>query len=214
MAKVSLYQLEYVVFDFETTGLSPHEGDEIIEIGALKLRGCEPTGETFQTLIHIQKPIPKQATSVHGISDKDLIGKPSLREIFPDFIRFIGNKMLIAHNATFDLEFVKKGLERFPQTSFNNHCIDTLQVSKQIFSYEKGHSLDAIANRFGIHTKIDDTQNRHRSLGDCHLTARIFSEFLKTLKRRNMATLQDIRNCILHPPKISQFHQQESLNLL
>lgn len=210
MEKVSLYELDYIVFDLETTGLNPHEGDEIIEIGAMKLRGDQPTGETFQSLVQIHKPIPKQATLIHGIKDADLKGQPSIEKVFPDFINFIGQKMLVAHNAAFDLEFIKKNLQRFPRVQFNNCCIDTLQLSKHLFSYEKTHNLDAIASRFGIHS----TKERHRSLGDCALTATLLSEFLKTLKRRSSATLHDIRSCILPPPRIAKVHAQETLNLL
>ena len=116
----------------------------------------------------------------------------------------------MAHNAAFDLGFVKKNLERFPTLTLTSPCIDTLQLSKQLFSYETGHSLDAIVKRFGIRM----TEKRHRSIGDCNLTAKIFSEFLNILKRRTGATLHDIRNCILKPPKAMLKHSQESLTLL
>ncbi len=210
MAKVSLYELEYIIFDFETTGLNPDEGAEIIEIGAIKLRGTEPTGETFHSLINIQKKIPEQAKAINGISDKDLEGQPTIEEIFPKFIRFIGAKILIAHNAGFDLDFITENLKRFPQLSFTNFCIDTLQLSRSLFSYEKSHNLDAIAQRFGIIPE----KSRHRSLGDCTITAKIFIEFLKILKRKNSATLHHIRASILHPPKLNYEMPMESLSLL
>ncbi len=213
MVKVSLFDLEYIVFDLETTGLSPHQGAEIIEIGALKLRGGEPTGETFQTLVHIAKPIPKQASLINGILDQDLMGQPPIDVVFPKFLDFIGHRILIAHNASFDLEFIKKNLERFPFVHFLNFCIDTVELSKLLFSYEKGHNLDAIANRFAIKNFETEAKGRHRSLGDCTITSKIFGEFLKILKQRNMATLHDIRDCILNPPKKNLSHQQESLNL-
>ena len=210
MAKVALHHLDYIIFDFETTGLDPNQGDEIIEIGAIKLRGSEVTGEIYQTLVHIHKPIPRQASSIHGITDKELENQPPIEEVFPQFLKFIGKKTLIAHNAAFDLGFIKKNLERFPNLSFTNSCIDTLQISKHFFSYEKGHSLAAIAKRLSI----SSDEKSHRSLADCKLTSKIFAEFLKLLKRRNIATLHDIRNCILPPPKICRTRAQESLALL
>lgn len=210
MSKVSLYDLDYIIFDFETTGLHPEEGDEIIEIGAMKLRGGEPTGETFHSLINIQKKIPESAKAVNGITDKDLEGQPTIQEVFPKFIRFIGSKILIAHNAPFDIGFIKKNLQRFPRLLFTNTCIDTLELSRWLFSYEKSHNLDAIAGRFGIKPQ----QSRHRSLGDCFVTAKIFIEFLKILKRKNSATLHQIRTTILPPPKIHLTLPTESLNLL
>ena len=212
MSKASLLDLEYVVFDFETTGLHPERGDEIIEIGAIKLRGEEPTGETFQTLVNIQKPIPKEATQVNGIKDEDLVGKPLLQDVFPQFIQFIGTKILIAHNAEFDLGFLKKVLRLFPSFSFSNHCIDTLQLSRMLFSYEKSHNLDALANRFGLFPE-EFVDGRHRSLGDCFLTAKIFGEFLKFLKRKRTATLHDIRSCLLSIPKATPVLVEESLQL-
>lgn len=126
MAKVSLFEIEYVIFDFETTGLDPNRGDDILEIGAIKVRGSEPTGATFQTLIDIQRPIPRQSTLIHGIEDKHIQGQPTIEEAFPKFMDFVGNHMLIAHNAPFDLAFIKKNLRRFPSIPFNNHCLDTL----------------------------------------------------------------------------------------
>ena len=210
MAKFSLYNLEYTIIDFETTGLDPQAGAEIVEIGALRIRGDKLTGDTFQTLINIEKPMPKSASAVHGITDKDLKGKPTLEKVWPEFLSFIGNRMLIAHNAEFDLGFVKKAIERFPHQSLTNHCIDTLQVSRQLFSYEKGHSLDAISKRFGLRYTGTD---RHRSMGDCHLTAQVFSEFLKVLKRRKADTLHHIRDCIFYPPKVTRLIAQENLKL-
>ena len=210
MSKASLFDLEYVIFDFETTGLNADKDDEILEIGALKLKGTEPTGETFSSLINIQKKIPEKVKAIHGIQDKELEGKPTIEEIFPKFLNFLGNKILIAHNAEFDLSFLKKNLKRFPHLAFPNYCIDTLQLSRQFFSYEKGHSLNAIAARFEIPTDKD----RHRSLGDCTLTAKIFSEFLKALKRRKCATLASIKSCIFPPPKMVTSFQPQELTLL
>ncbi len=210
MSKASLFDLEYVIFDFETTGLEADKDDEIIEIGALKLKGTEPTGETFTSLINIQKKIPEKVKAIHGIQDEDIKDKPTIEEIFPKFLNFLGHKILIAHNAEFDLGFIKKNLKRFGHLSFPNHCIDTLQLSRQFFSYEKGHSLNAIASRFEIPLDKD----RHRSLGDCYLTAKIYSEFLKALKRRKCATLAAIKSCIFSPPKLYTSIQPQELTLL
>ena len=210
MSKASLFDLEYVIFDFETTGLEADKDDEIIEMGALKLKGTEPTGETFNSLINIQRKIPEKVKTIHGIQDKDLEDKPTIQEIFPKFLNFLGNKILIAHNAEFDLGFLKKNLKRFPHLSFPNYCIDTLQLSRQFFSYEKGHSLSAIASRFEL--PID--KDRHRSLGDCYLTAKIFSEFLTGLKRRKCATLASIKSCIFPPPKLYPPLKPQELSLL
>jgi DNA polymerase III subunit epsilon len=207
MSKVSLYDLEYVIFDFETTGLNADQGDEIIEIGALLIRGDQPTDQSFHTLIDIKKDVPEQATAVHGITSADLKGQPTIEEAFPKFLDFLGNKMLIAHNAGFDLNFVKKNLKRFPHLSFANSCLDTLALSKQLFSYERRHNLGAIASRF----EIRSNQDRHRSIGDCLLTAKVFAQMLQTLKRRRSATLGHIKSCVILPPKITQ--HAESLNL-
>ncbi len=197
MSRVSLFDLEYVIFDFETTGLKPDQGDDILEIGGVRLKGGSPTGETFNTLVNIKRKIPKQVKAINGISDKDIQGQPTIDELFPKFLNFIGNRILIAHNASFDLGFVKKYLIQFPHLIFNNMCIDTLELSRQLFSYEKSHNLTAIVNRLEI--PVDD--QRHRSLGDCLLTAKVFSHFLETLQRRKSATLHHIKSCILPPPK-------------
>ncbi|MBI2646375.1 MAG: 3'-5' exonuclease [Deltaproteobacteria bacterium] len=113
MSKASLFDLEYVIFDFETTGLDADKDDEILEIGAIRLKGTEPTGEVFSSLVNIQKKIPEKVKAIHGIQDKELEGKPPIEEIFPKFLNFLGNKILIAHNAEFDLSFLKKNLSSF-----------------------------------------------------------------------------------------------------
>ena len=198
MSRVSLFDLEYVIFDFETTGLDPNKGDDILEMGAVHLKGSTPTGEVFETLVNIGRKIPEEVKAIHGITDKEIQGKPTIDEAFPKFINFIGNKILIAHNAEFDLGFIRKYLKRFPSVLFNNICIDTRQLSKLLFSYEKSHSLNSIINRLDIAQDV----NRHRSLGDCLLTAKVFSHFLDTLKRRKSATFHHIKSCVLMPPKI------------
>ena len=201
MSKVSLYDLEYVIFDFETTGLYANQNDDILEIGAIKMKGDQPTGDIFSTLVNIQRKIPKAATAVNGITNQDIKDQPTIEEVFPKFIHFIGNKVLLAHNAEFDLSFIERYLKRFPRVSLNNPCLDTLQLSRMLYPYEKKHNLDAIAARFEIRQQLD---TRHRSVGDCLLTAKIFGEFLKTLKRRRAATLAHVKACLFTAPKIQQ----------
>jgi DNA polymerase III subunit epsilon len=171
MMQLSLAIDEYVVFDLETTGLSPWGGDEIIEIGAMKVFGNQIDEENvFHTLVNPKRLIPGEASKVNGITNEMVAGAPTLDEIFPKFLDFIGGSWLVAQNAKFDMAFVMKYLVK---TKINRHMevYDTMIFSRRVFPGESGHNLDLIAKRLGL-TIIES--ERHRSLGDVKLTAKAF----------------------------------------
>lgn len=166
---------EYVVFDLETTGLSPWGGDEIIEIGAMKIFGSEiDEVNFFHSLVNPKRLIPPEASRVNGISNEMVANAPILEEVLPRFLDFIGSSWLVAQNAKFDMSFLMKSLVQF-KMSRNMEVYDTMIFSRRCFPAETSHNLDIICQRLGL---VITPEERHRSLGDVKLTAKAFV-FLK-----------------------------------
>jgi len=147
-----------IIFDTETTGLSPKDGDRIIEIGAIEMIDRFPTGRTFHHYLHPgDRPIHPDAQAVHGISIDDLKGKPGFADILSEFEEFFGEGKLVAHNANFDIGFFNAELKRVGRKSIDSErIVDTLVMAKRKFPGQR-NSLDALCQRFGI-------SNAHRTL--------------------------------------------------
>jgi DNA polymerase III subunit epsilon len=169
--QLSLDLDEYVIFDLETTGLSPWGGDEIIEIGALKVWGQNSEdSQTFHSLVNPKRLIPPDATRVNGITNEMVAAAPTIEQVFPRFLEFIGNSWLVAQNARFDMSFVMKYLMQF-RIKRQLEVYDTMLFSRRAFPGESKHNLDAICGRLGFEILPEE---RHRSIGDVKLTAKAF----------------------------------------
>lgn len=138
-----------IVLDIETTGFYPLKGDKIVEIVAIELdeNDCS-TGQTFHTYINPECEVSEEAIKIHGLTNNFLKGYPTFNEIKDDFLRFIEDKTLIAHNLPFDLRFLE------PELGFNlsNKMIDTLEMAKKAFP-DAVCSLDALCEKFKINPK-------------------------------------------------------------
>jgi len=169
--QLSLGLDEYVVFDLETTGLSPWGGDEIIEIGAMKIFGNEIDEENiFHTLVNPKRMIGEDATRIHGITNEMVSSAPTIDEVFPKFLDYVGPAWLVAQNAKFDMSFVMKYLVQF-KMSKQLEVYDTMIFSRRAFPSENRHNLDIICQRLGLEVNQAD---RHRSMADVSLTAKAF----------------------------------------
>jgi DNA polymerase-3 subunit epsilon len=162
-----------VLFDTETTGVDPLNGDRIIEIAALELIRDLPTGKTFHRLIDPERDVPEEATRIHGYTRGDLIGKPRFADIIDDFLEFIGQDSLVAHNAAFDFGFLNAECARLRLPAIDKlRMIDTLALARAKFP-GLPNSLDALCRRFSIDLSERVT---HNALLDCRLLAQVYIE--------------------------------------
>ncbi len=184
-----LSELEYVVLDTETTGLRPSQGDRIVSLSAVRIRGGKVvSGSVFHTLVNPGRPIPPESIKFHGIDDEAVKDAPSLAEVLPRFYEFVGNAVLVAHNAAFDKKFLDLGAREAGLAELDNPILDTLFLSYGVHKDFEGHNLDAIAARLGV-----VVENRHTSLGDARTTAAVFLKLLPLLERRGVRTLADAK---------------------
>jgi DNA polymerase-3 subunit epsilon len=161
-----------IIFDTETTGLDARL-ERIIEIGAVELENRFPTGRTFHVYLDPKKPIDPEATRIHGITDADVKGKPLFADIIDDFLAFVGDGRLVAHNAGFDQGFLNAELARLDRAPLpDDRIVDTLALARR--KHPMGpNSLDALCKRYGI-----DNSRRihHGALLDAELLADVYIE--------------------------------------
>ncbi|KXV72955.1 DNA polymerase III subunit epsilon [Acetobacter cerevisiae] len=164
-----------ILFDTETTGLDPATGDRVIEIAALELVSDLPTGKSFRVLIDPERDVPEEASRVHGFTAADLQGKPKFAEVVDEFLSFIGDDQLIAHNARFDFGFLNAELKRAGRKPLDlGRMVDTLDMARERFP-GMPNSLDALCRRFGIDLSARTT---HNALLDCKLLADVYVELM------------------------------------
>lgn len=183
-----LTQLSYTVFDTETTGLQPAEGDEIISIGALRIvNGRLLPEESFDQLVRSRRRLSAESVAIHGITMAMLEGQPGIDIVLPQFYRFAEDTVLVGHNAAFDMRFLQL-LEGRTGVRFTQPVLDTLLLSQVIHPHQDQHSLEAIAARLGV--PIID---RHTALGDAMVTGEVFLRMLPLLHEKGIHTLKDAR---------------------
>jgi DNA polymerase III subunit epsilon len=164
-----------IILDTETTGMDPNRGDRVIELCALEMVGGVLTGAAFHKLIHPERDIPIEATNVHGLTLDDLAGKPLFGEIADSFLAFMGDSPMVAHNASFDVNFLNWELRNVGRPTIpQSKVIDTLAIARQKFPGAR-LSLDALCNRFAIDLSA---RTKHSALIDTKLLADVYIELL------------------------------------
>jgi DNA polymerase-3 subunit epsilon len=164
-----------ILFDTETTGLNPLTGDRVIEIAALELVGDLPTGRHYHVLIDPERDIPEEASRVHGYTRAHLLGQKKFHEVAEAFLEFIGDDMLIAHNARFDFGFMNAEFARMDMPALPlSRMIDTLDMARIRFP-GLPNSLDSLCRRFAIDLAERTT---HNALLDCKLLAQVYVELM------------------------------------
>ncbi|MFC0201775.1 exonuclease domain-containing protein [Paracoccus rhizosphaerae] len=185
LGSTRLSDLTCVVFDTETTGLEP--SDRIVQIAGLRLVRGRRTGERFETLVDPGRPIPPASTKIHGIDDAAVSGAPTLSQALMAFHHFCDDAVLIAHNAPFDMGFLRRAQ---PETGlqFDNRVLDTVLLSAMIWGQSAVHSLDALSERLGI---VIPPEARHTAMGDTIATAEAFLRLIPALAAKGIVTFED-----------------------
>jgi DNA polymerase-3 subunit epsilon len=164
-----------IVFDTETTGLDCLNGDRLIEVGCVELLNHIPTGRTFHAYINPRRPVSRDAAFVHGLTDEFLRDKPCFEDIVSDFADFVGDSLLVAHNAAFDRGFINMELGRCGRPVLEEaRFLDTLVLARR--RHPNGpNSLDALCARYGID---NSARTKHGALLDAEILAEVYLELL------------------------------------
>ncbi len=162
----------YVALDVETTGFSPQNGDRVIEIGAVAIEDQGIVAE-FSSLIDVGKKIPWRAQQVHGITNEMLQDEPGPDEVLPEFYNFIAGSILIAHNASFDIKFLRHEFSLLGM-SLNNRSLCTLKMSRKQYPHLPNHKLETVS-RYLLGKSCEQMQ-MHRALDDAKLAGMIWLE--------------------------------------
>ena len=193
-----------IFLDTETTGLSFKDGHKIVEIACVETKDLIPTGKVFHKLINPQRSMPKEAFNVHGFSEEFLSGKETFDKVADEFLRFIMNKKIIIHNASFDLGFLDGELELLKKVKIEKKLvIDSLEVARNKFP-GMSNSLDALCKRFNIDLS---RRIKHNALLDCELLREVYINLLdakepkfnltSTMSENNVNTEKDYYKSIL-----------------
>lgn len=183
-----LSELAFTVFDTETTGLNPSEGDEIIQIGATRIvNGKLLRSESFDQLVDPLRELPEASTKIHGITPEMLVGQPTMAKVLPAFHAFAADTVLVAHNAAFDMRFLQMK-EQGTGIRFEQPVLDTLLLSAVIHPSQESHRLEAISERMGV-----NIMGRHTAIGDAIVTGEVFLRMIPLLAEMGIRTLGEAR---------------------
>ena len=163
------------MLDTETTGFDPATGDRVVEIGCLELVNHVETGNEYHVYLNPERDMPAEAEAVHGLSQEFLSTKPLFSEIVDEFMDFVGESIIVAHNAGFDMGFINSELERVGRPSISqDRSIDTVKLARRKFPGAQA-SLDALCKRFQIDTSA---REKHGALLDAQLLSKVYLELI------------------------------------
>lgn len=168
-------RLREIVFDTETTGFYPEKGDRLVEIGAVELIDHLQTGVIFHEYINPEREVPEEVVKVHGLTYDFLKDYPTFEKIADKWIEFVGDAKLVAHNASFDMNFVNYELKQICKPEFDQEkVVDTLEIARRLYP-GRHNSLDALCKRFNID---NSARTYHGALLDAQLLAEVYLELL------------------------------------
>lgn len=186
LSQIPLSKLTYVVFDTETTGLNPSEGDEIIQLGAIRcVNGQLLYHETIDQLVDPKRHVPRSSVEIHGIQPDLLPGQPTIDKVLPVFHQFVENSVLVAHNAAFDMRFLQLK-EAVAGVKFDNPVLDTLLLSSILHPNQDSHTLEGLAERFNV-----TIVGRHTALGDAIVTGKVLVKLIPLLEAHGIGNLEE-----------------------
>jgi DNA polymerase III epsilon subunit family exonuclease len=181
----NLSNITFIAFDIETTGLTPVV-DRIVEIGAVRFQGVEVL-DTFQGLVDPGMPISVGASSVNGITDEMVQGNPTIEELLPRFLEFLGDTVPVAHHAPFDVGFLAYEISRLNLRVPDKPVLDTCTIPKRLLPYAGSYSLENLARFFGIESEIF-----HRALADAVVCMKILNRCMVELGGFGQVSLSEI----------------------
>ncbi len=181
-----LFDTTYVVLDFETTGLSPAKGSEVIETGAVRMEGGRETG-AFEELSRPVSPIPAGATRVHGITDEMVAGCSHFSLALPGLLEFLGDATLVAHNAPFDRAFLDAAVRHLGLPTLTNPVLDTVRLSRRLFPELERHDLNTLCTVHRI-----DRGRGHRALDDARATSVLLRILLERASESGVAGVAEL----------------------
>ncbi|MBE6545968.1 MAG: PolC-type DNA polymerase III [Ruminococcaceae bacterium] len=193
---------EFIVFDIETTGLSPLNC-KITEIGAVKIKGGQIL-DRYNTFVNPECPIPEEITKLTSITDDMVADARTIREVLPEFLAFVGDRLLIAHNADFDISFIRVAAKSL-EIPFDNAYLDTVALSRYLNPELKAHKLNLLAE----HYHLGDFHH-HRACDDAEMLAMIFfgmTQQLEKLDVKNFEELQNEMSAKANPLQLKPYHQ-------
>ncbi|MBW5445093.1 3'-5' exonuclease [Cohnella sp. CFH 77786] len=183
-----LAEMEAVVFDLETTGFHPYNGDEIISIGGVCIKGGEfQEIEPFYRLVNPKRKIPKHIVELTGITNEMAQEAGDLMQVLHDFMDFTGKRVLIAHGSGHDKQFLNAALWRTSKVNLTHRVVDTMMIAKWLDPKRGEYGLDELLESYGI-----EITERHHALHDSMMTAKLYFTFLKMIQSRQVVTLGDL----------------------
>ena len=188
-----------VIIDTETTGLNYKNGDRIIEVGCVELINHVPTGNNLQFYCSTKKIIDEEAVKIHGLTNNFLNNHPTFKEQSDNFLNFIGDDILIIHNADFDIGFINNELKLIGANPINNKVVDTLLLARKKLNTRVAN-LDFLCRKFSIDIS---TRTTHGAILDCQLLAEVYIELiggkqttLKFIEHDKNTTIANNKNSI------------------
>lgn len=175
----------FVVFDLETMGLNGHE-HEIIEIGAIKLKGTRIV-DTFSSFVNPKKIIPKKISELTHITQDMVDNAPNIEDVLPKFLEFTKDAVMVAHNSAFDMGFIRRDAKKYMGIDYKPPVIDTLQMARDLYPDLKGYNLDRLNKTFKL-----SLENHHRAIDDAQSTAKLFIMFLEKYIENGVVNVEDM----------------------
>lgn len=175
----------FVVFDLETFGLNSHK-NEIIEIGAIKLKGTRIV-DTFSSFVNPNKIIPKRISELTHITQDMVDNAPTIEDVLPKFLEFAKDAVMVAHNSAFDMGFIRRDAKKYMGIDYKPSVIDTLQMARDLYPDLKGYNLDRLNKIFKL-----SLENHHRAIDDAQSTAKLFIMFLEKYIENGVVNIEDI----------------------
>ena len=175
----------FVVFDLETFGLNSHK-NEIIEIGAIKLKGTRIV-DTFSSFVNPNKIIPKRISELTHITQDMVDNAPTIEDVLPKFLEFTKDAVMVAHNSDFDMGFIRRDAKKYMGIDYKPPIIDTLQMARDLYPDLKGYNLDRLNKTFKL-----SLENHHRAIDDAQSTAKLFIMFLEKYIENGVVNVEDM----------------------